>query len=110
MKRREFVGRSLGASLLPRAGPAPADRAGAGAGEEGRGGSRLLELRAYHLRFGPMESRFGEYAKGALVPALNRAGIRPVGAFSVLFGPESPPHHLLLPHLGWASADVDESR
>jgi hypothetical protein len=58
----------------------------------------LLEMRAYHFRFGPMESRFAEYAKGALVPALNRAGIKPVGAFTVLFGPDSPTVRLLLPH------------
>ena len=99
MKRREFVGKSLGASLLPLTA-----QAAAGAAEQaGAGGSRLLELRAYHLRFGPMEARFGEYVKGALIPALNRAGIKPVGAFTVLFGPDNPTLRLLLPHPDAAS-------
>jgi hypothetical protein len=58
----------------------------------------LFELRRYRLRFGPMEARFAEYAKGALVPALNRAGVKPVGAFTTLVGPDSPSVSLLLPH------------
>jgi hypothetical protein len=59
---------------------------------------QLLELRRYRLRFGPMEARFAEYQKSALVPALNRAGLKPVGAWSVLIGPDSPAVYMLLPH------------
>src|SRR5262249_8489685 len=70
----------------------------------------VLEMRSYHFRFGPMEARFAEYAKGALVPALNRAGIRPVGAFSVLFGPDTPTVRLLLPHPAADSVLSLESR
>jgi len=76
--------------------------AGAGEGAEPTAppasGPALLEMRSYHFRFGPMEARFAEYAKGALVPARNRAGINPVGAFTVLFGPDTPTVRLLLPH------------
>ena len=78
----------------------PADLARAAAAGEGPGGSRpqLLELRRYQFRFGPMEARFAEYAKGALIPALGRAGVKPVGAFSVTFGADVPSVYLLLPH------------
>jgi hypothetical protein len=37
------------------------------------------------------------YLAGALIPALNRLGIGPVGAFSVYFGPDTPAYYLLLP-------------
>lgn len=49
-----------------------------------------------------MAARFSAYAKDALVPALGRAGISPVGAWNVSFGPQSPTLHLLIPH---ANAD-----
>jgi len=98
MNRRDFVAASLGASLVPALGEAgPAQAAGA---DKTRAGSlpQLLELRRYRLRFGPMEGRFAEYQKNVLVPALNRAGIKPVGAFTVLVGPDGPAVYLLLPH------------
>lgn len=37
------------------------------------------------------------YLAEALIPALNRLGIRPVGAFKVDIGPETPALYLLLP-------------
>jgi hypothetical protein len=58
----------------------------------------VFEWRRYQLRFGPMEARFADYQKDALLPALNRAGIGPVGAFSVQMGPDVPAVYLLLPH------------
>ena len=59
---------------------------------------QLLELRRYRLRFGPMEARLAEYQKGVLVPALNRLGIKPVGAWNVAVGQGAPSVYLLLPH------------
>ena len=88
MERRHFVSASL-------AGAAAA--VGEGAAQEAKR-AQLFELRQYRLRFGPMESRFAEHAKTALVPALNRAGIAPVGAFTVSIGPDNPSLYLLLPH------------
>jgi hypothetical protein len=76
------------------AGTTQAATEGGGAG----GAPQLLELRRYRLRFGPMEARFAEYQKNVLVPALNRAGVKPVGAFSVMLGPDVPAVYLLLPH------------
>ena len=95
MDRRSFVAASLGAAVAPTPGPAGPS---AGGPEPGRARPTIYEMRSYRLRFGPMEARFAEHAKGALVPALNRAGIKPVGAFTVTFGPDTPVVHLLLPH------------
>jgi hypothetical protein len=91
MNRRDFVAASLGASLAP----------GLAEGEESaspRKAAQVLELRRYGLRFGEMQARFLDYQGRVLVPALNRAGIRPVGAFTESVGPDSPSVFLLLPH------------
>lgn len=97
MDRRAFVAGSLGAALTPAAGNAAVP--GSTAPEAAAKTRPLpLEWRSYRLRFGPMEGRFADFAKNAFVPALNRAGVKPVGAFSVLFGPDSPTIHMLLAH------------
>lgn len=97
MDRRAFVAGSLGAALTPAVGNAASQ--GSNPAEAAAKTRPLpLEWRSYRLRFGPMEGRFAEFAKNAFVPALNRAGVKPVGAFTVLFGPDSPTVHLLLAH------------
>jgi len=95
MDRRDFVAGSLGGALASTLARPDAAKAA-----EGTAAARpqLLELRRYQFRFGPMEARFAEYAKGALIPGLNRAGVKPVGAFTVAFGGDSPAACLLLPH------------
>lgn len=107
MDRRAFVAGSLGAALAPTPGSA-GSAAGTNLVEpspsslEAEVGAKPrplpLEWRSYRLRFGPMEGRFAEFAKNAFVPALERAGVKPVGAFTVMFGPDSPTVHLLLAH------------
>ena len=92
MNRRDFVAASVGASLLPAFGEGGTESARTGVTPQ------VLELRRYRLRIGPMEARFLEYQKNVLVAALNRAGVKPVGAFSVAVGPEAPCVYLLLPH------------
>jgi hypothetical protein len=96
MNRRDFVAASLGASLSP--GLAYAGALDGAEGAPPRPSPQLLELRRYRFRLGPMEARWAEYAKTAMIPALNRAGIKPVGAFSVVVGPDNPAIYLLLPH------------
>jgi hypothetical protein len=85
MERRAFVVQAAGASLAATAARAATP-------------PQLLELRKVRLRFGPMETRYAEYAKDVLLPALNRGGVKPVGAFTVSVGPDSPAVYLLLPH------------
>ena len=97
MNRRDFVAGSVGASLAPALGQAAAS-AQTPVAPATAGKPQLLEMRRVHLKQGPMATRYQEYAKNALVPALNRAGVKPVGAFSVAVGPDSPTVYLLLPH------------
>ena len=96
MERRAFLAASTAAALTQAeplaAASGPPAQSAAGAPPA------LLELRRYRLRNGPMTARFSAYAKDALVPALGRAGIAPVGAWTVSFGPQSPTLHLLIPH------------
>ena len=98
MHRRDFVAGSLGASMAPVLG-----QTGPNAGPTAQGGTnmaapQILELRRYQFRSGPMGARHAEYAKTALVPAMNRLGIKPVGAFNVSIGSQSPATYLLLAH------------
>ena len=106
MERRAFLAASTAAALAH----SEAHASGAGGAPGTSESPLLLELRRYRLRSGPMAARFGAYAKDALVPALGRAGIAPVGAWNVSFGPESPTLHLLLPHGDAASVLTLESR
>src|SRR5258708_22541860 len=95
MNRREFLISSTAA-----AGAAAASQPfGAAAAETPQTPARqFYELRLYHLRRGPMQKRFDDFFRDAAIPAMNRAGISPVGVFSVLIGPDSPAMYVLLPH------------
>src|ERR1700722_6123147 len=57
----------------------------------------FYELRQYRLRMGPKQKIFDDYFRNAALPALNRAGIPPVGVFNVMVGPDSPTTFVLLP-------------
>ena len=92
MDRRDFVTTSIGASLGSMLAAAE------GSAQASPAAPQVLELRWYRFRFGPMEARWSEYAKDVLIPALNRAGVKPVGAFGVAVGPDSPSVLVLLPH------------
>jgi hypothetical protein len=97
MNRRDFLGASLaaGASALH---AAPALAGTQSAPTSGTPPREFYELRRYWLRTGPMVNEMHTYLETASIPALNRAGVTPVGAFTVQFGPESPSIFLLLTH------------
>jgi hypothetical protein len=89
MNRRNFLSTSLSTSLAASAlSLAAADTKGA---------AEYYDLRRYQLASGPGTKLTDDYFGGALIPALNRLGIGPVGAFSVYFGPDTPAYYLLLP-------------
>ncbi len=97
MKRREFLASSLAASAS--AGMAYGDTGGAGSASETETQAReFYELRYYQLHRGPGVKLTNDYLRDAAIPALNRAGIRPVGVFEILVGPESPSLYVLIPH------------
>jgi hypothetical protein len=88
MVRRNFLS-SLTASALSLAGTATA--------ADPKAAAEYYDLRRYQLVNGPGTKLTDHFFGGALIPALNRLGIGPVGAFSVYFGPDTPAYYLLLP-------------
>jgi hypothetical protein len=80
--------------------------AGAGGGM-GLGGSEMAaqagastefyQLRKYTLRTGPQQKLVEGFFETALIPALGRMGVGPVGAFKLDIGPETPTFYLLVP-------------
>ncbi len=90
MKRRQFLTSSLAASALALA---KESRAQTPSGKP----REYYEIRKYHLQSGPQIQLANSYVSDALIPALNRLGISPVGAFNLDIGPETPTLFLLLP-------------
>lgn len=93
MNRREFLASSLAAGA---GGGLQAGTVMAQAEQSSPPDPEFYELRRYHLRVGPMAARMHEYLQNVSIPALNRAGAGPVGAFTLQFGPETPAIYLLL--------------
>ncbi|HEX4166691.1 MAG TPA: NIPSNAP family protein [Bryobacteraceae bacterium] len=62
-------------------------------------GREFYELRRYHLVSGPQQKLLSAFLAEALIPALNRLAITPVGAFDLYLGPETPSLYLLMPSL-----------
>jgi hypothetical protein len=93
MDRRKFVSASLAVSTLSLAVSAK------GVGQTGAASAtaEYYDLRRYQLTSGAGTKLTDNYFADALIPALNRLGIGPVGAFSVYFGPETPTYYLLMP-------------
>jgi hypothetical protein len=54
-------------------------------------------LRKYTMQTGPQLGLTQGYFEHALIPALNRFGSNPVGAFKLDIGPETPTYYLLVP-------------
>ena len=88
MERREFV-----KSALVTAGMA--SRAALAAEPEAR--QEFYQLRTYTLRTGPQLALTQGYFERALIPALNRLEMAPVGAFKLDIGPETPTYYVLIP-------------
>src|SRR5262245_51927457 len=95
MKRRQFLKSSLVVSAMTVATGAATVRA---ADEKPAAAREFYELRLYHLRRGPMTKRFDDFYRDAAIPAMNRAGMSPIGVFSVVTGPDSPTMYALIPH------------
>jgi len=95
MERREFLKSSLAATSV--AGLISAFQTSAAEKTE-RSTREYYELRLYHLRRGPKQKLFDDFYREAAIPAMNRAGIGPIGVFNVAYGPDNPTMHVLIPH------------
>ncbi len=92
MNRRNFVSTAIaaGAASLP----ASAQTTGKAAGAR----QEYLELRLYQTNLGDKKKPLQDYLSGALIPAVNRLGIKSVGAFNVKYGANRPSLYVLIPH------------
>src|SRR5438445_2918329 len=95
MQRRKFLASSLAASALAIARPGSY----LGAAEDGaqKKDREFYQLRRYHIISGPQRKLCDDFFSGALIPALNRLGIGPVGVFDLSIGPDTPTIYLLMP-------------
>jgi hypothetical protein len=93
MKRREFLTTTTAASALALGGGNVLEAQGQGK-ESGR---EYYELRRYHMQSGPQTKLTDKYVAEALIPGLNRLGMKPVGAFNLYLGPETPTLYVLIP-------------
>jgi hypothetical protein len=90
MQRRQFLAASLATSALALARDAAAQSAPTS-------GREFYQIRQYKLESGPQTKLTASYFGDALIPALTKLGLGPVGAFSADFGPETPTYYLVVP-------------
>jgi hypothetical protein len=95
MKRRKFLKTSAAAASLGTLAAVLSASGDDGSQNEAR---EFYELRLYHLRRGPKQRLFDNFFEKAALPAMGRAGIGPVGVFTVMTGPDSPTMYVLMPH------------
>jgi hypothetical protein len=91
MQRRQFLQSSLSASALVLAASETALQA------QSSGAREYYELRQYKLESGPQGKLTQDYLENALIPALNRMGMKNVGAFNLYLGSETPTIYVLIP-------------
>ena len=89
MDRREF----LAATAVAAASPLPQLNALSQSASR-----QYIELRRYHLLPGAKQRAFIDFVGNAAIPAMNRAGIGRVGAFTVVYGENEPSLLLVLSH------------
>jgi len=97
MKRRQFLASSLAASAI--AAAKPGAYLEAAEGDAQAKGREFYQLRRYHLNGGPQRKLCDDFFRDALLPALGRLKIGPVGVFDLTFGPETPSIYVLMPSL-----------
>src|SRR5580658_6364880 len=95
MERRKFLASSLAASAL--AVTAPGSTLEAAQGSTTAKGREFYQLRRYHINAGPQRKMCDDFFRDALIPALNRMSISPVGVFDLSIGPDTPSIYVLMP-------------
>ena len=88
MNRRNFIQTALAG------GAAAAMTPGAGAADE----RKFLALAWYRTRRDLDVQRLSDLLSNSLIPAYNRAGIKPVGLLQVSVGPDSPSFLMMVPY------------
>ncbi|HEY1903902.1 MAG TPA: NIPSNAP family protein [Terracidiphilus sp.] len=91
MERRQFLVASVAASALAVAGNVEAKA------EPVTSSRDFYQIQRYMLQSGPQTKVTESYFSDALIPALARMGMGPVGAFRLDFGAQTPVFYLLIP-------------
>jgi hypothetical protein len=97
MHRRRFLAASAASSLLAFSAHGQATSAPPAEAPVASGSREYYLLRRYTLQSGPQAALTEGYFGSALIPALNRLGLTPVGAFKLDIGPDTPTYYLLIP-------------
>jgi hypothetical protein len=101
MQRRQFLAASLASSAAALTPGSMAQPAGGRARE-------FYQMRRYALESGPQSRLTEGYLSDALIPAVTKLGMGPVGAFRLDFGNETPVYYVLIPGPDAAAlAEVD---
>lgn len=90
MERRHFLAASLATSALALAHEGQAQAPAAKPQE-------FYQIRRYQLRQGTQPKLVESYFGDALIPALTRMGMGPIGAFQAEIGTDNPSYYLLIP-------------
>lgn len=91
MTRRTFLASGLATAALAAAGESAAQTPAASGARE------YYQILRYQLQTGPQTKIVEGYFSDALIPALTRMGMGPVGAFKLDFGSETPAFYVLIP-------------
>jgi hypothetical protein len=90
MQRRHFLAASLASSALALARKTDAQASTSRSRE-------FYQIRRYSLQSGPQNGLTDHYISDALIPALTKRGMGPIGAFHLDFGPETPVTYVIIP-------------
>ncbi|MFZ0303699.1 MAG: NIPSNAP family protein [Terracidiphilus sp.] len=90
MERRQFLAASIAASAFAVSGDATPQTTPATTRE-------YYQIRRYSLINGPQQKLTENFFANALIPALQKRGFGPVGAFRLDVGPETPTYYLVIP-------------
>lgn len=91
MERRNFLRAALATSAAALASDARGQSSDSASSHE------YYQLRKYSFRSGPQGRLADQFFSSALIPALNRLGLSPIGVFRVDFGPQTPTTYVLIP-------------
>lgn len=89
MDRRQFLATTAVAAVSPLPKLAPPAQSAT---------RQYIELRRYHLLSSTKQRAFIAFVGDIAIPAINRAGVSPVGAFTVVYGENEPSLLLVLAH------------
>ena len=90
MQRRQFLTASLATSAVALASQSPAQLPSSRARE-------FYQIRRYNMVSGPQLKLTENYFTTALIPALGRMGMGPVGALKLDYGEQTPAYVLIIP-------------